>query len=231
MKTKIIFFLFIMITLIVTGRKDDKESERTAENVSSIGKVVRLKNETELQATWDNIEKKIDENPDILNNIKQIYSRDLQANPPSSTQTALQQLNQLLHDPNSNPSAASSALEFFVKVDANDVIRESLLNPRRDVPGWGLVIIASKAITAKRDEKALPNLIYVMEKNNYIQEGSEAATVHQHMKRKLIEAIQAIIGSDIDINKINVNNPQEIEHILFLARDWAKKNNIKLLDE
>jgi|SRR3972149_8888658 len=231
MKSKVNFFLYILIALLVTGCKDDNEPKNRGEKEVDVTKTVKMKNESELQTTWDNLEKKIEENPDLWTDIKQVYSQDAKLNIPSTSQVVLRQLYNLIQDPNANPAAASKALEFFVKVNAEEVIRESLLNPRRDIPGWGLVITSSEVVTSKRDEKAAPYLIQVLNRNNYPQEGSEAATVHQHMKRKLIEAMQVVTDLDIDINKINVNDTQQVEHILSLVRDWAKKNNIKLLDE
>jgi len=212
MKIEIIAFLF-MIILVVTGCKNDNEGED---------------NGTELQITWDNLAKKIDENPDSQASINQIFSRDLRTNPPSSTSEALQELYQLINDPNLNPSASKNALELFVKVNAKDVIRESLLNRNHEIPGWDMIIIASESVASTKDEKALPNLISVLAKNNYPQPGSESATIHQRMKRELIEAIKSITKLDIDIDKLNINDPKQIENILSQARDWAKKHNIPL---
>lgn len=228
MKTNIIFFLFITIILVVAGCKDDKESE---DNNGNLGVSLVEKSNADSKTKWDSLVYKIDENSELQSNIKQMYIRDFQKNPPSYTREILQELNNLLHDPNANPSAAKSTLEFFVAVDAKDVIRESLMNPIRDVPGWDLIIIASESVTSSEDKMALPNIINVLTNNNYLQEGSESATIHQRMKRELIESIKSITKLDIDVDKLNINDPEQIENILSHARDWAHKHNLTLLDE
>lgn len=231
MKSKVNFLIHLMIALLVAGCKKDKEYERSIEKVGNIDKVVEMKSEIELHATWDNLGKKIDENPVLWTDMKQVYSLDAKLTMPSTSQATLRQLYNLIQDPNANPAAAKKALEFFVKVDAKEVVREALINPRKDVPGWDLVIIASEAARVTVDIKATPYLIYAIAKNNYLQEGSENATIHKIMKRKLIEAIKEIHGLDIKITEINVNDPEQINKVLSMAKTWAKQKGIKLFEE
>jgi len=51
------------------------------------------------------------------------------------------------------------------------------------------------------------------------------------MKRRLLEAIQKITRLDAGIGKTDVNDPQQVERVISLAKDWAKQHNIPLLDE
>ena len=61
--------------------------------------------------------------------------------------------------------------------------------------------------------------------------GSEIGANHLFMKYKLIKTLKTMTGLDIDINKIDADNPQQIEEVLTQAKDWAKKHDLKLLDE
>ena len=140
---------------------------------------------------------------------------------------SLQQLYLMLKDPSAKASGASAGLEVFMKLEAKEIIRESLLNPRKNVVGWDLVIIAAKATKNTNDEKALPNLIYVLSQNNYPQQGSEDATIHQIMKRNLVEAIQEITHLDIKVSEININSTKDVERVLSMARAWRGKEGEK----
>lgn len=215
MKIKITLLLFTIISIFTGCKKDNPEEN----------------NSRGLQINWVNLAKEIDENPDLQANLNQLVSRDLQSHTPISTKEALQQLYKLIKDPGPNPSASKNALHIFIKVNAKDVIRESILNTNNEIPGWDMIIIASESVTNTKDEKALPNLISVLAKNNYPQPGSESATIHQRMKKELIDAIKSITNLDINIDKLNVNDPEQIENILSQARKWAKEHNITLLDK
>lgn len=236
MKAKINLQFCIITFLLVYGCGDEKTSYEEDDKRPDENRIVQMKNEAELQVEWDNLESKVDENPELWEHVKRVFNRDLQANLPSSKEVAVRQLYRILKDPNSTASAASEALKFFVSADVKEVVRESLLNPRNDVTGWGLVITASTALVAEsskgvRDTASLPYLIHVLAKNNYPQPGSEAATIHRRMKRELIEAIKQITNFDIKSSEINVDDPEEVERVLSLARAWAKQRNIKLFEK
>jgi hypothetical protein len=193
--------------------------------------IVRMKSLDKLQQDWDELENRVSENPKLWEGIKQIYGADHQFDLPASKKIAIQQLYGMIQDPNIKASTARKALEIFINTDSKDIIREALINTRPDIDAWGLVIIASEAIIKTKDKNAIPYLIYVLAKNNYTQAISDDSTIHAIVKQKLITAIKMISDLNIDSNKINVDDPLEIKDVLSQARTWAKRNNIKLLDE
>lgn len=231
MKTANTLIIYITIAMVIVGCKKKEESGGVLENKYNTEITINMKSDNELKTTWIELKNKIKNNPDIETNFMQTYQQLFRKDVVDSNQADIQRLYNLIREPNSSPSSARNALEFFIKADANTIIRESLLNPQRGIPGWELVIISTKAIGSNKDKESLPYLIYTLQKNNYPQEGSEDATIHQTMKRDLIQSVQKITNLNIDISKIDVDNPDEMEKILSMARDWAKKNSIKLLGE
>jgi len=190
---------------------------------------VQMRDVNDFKLPWDKLTAKLGTNPDLWTEVENILKRDAPDYCFKLQKNSLQQLYLMLKDPSAKASGASAGLKVFVRLDAKEVIRESLLNPRKNVVGWGLVMVAAEAIKNTSDEKALPHLIYVLSQNNYVQEGSEEATVHRRMKTELIEAIQQITGLDIKVSEINVNNTEEVERVLSMARAWAKQKGIELL--
>ena len=49
------------------------------------------------------------------------------------------------------------------------------------------------------------------------------------MKKNLIAAIETITG--LRFGKIQLYDTEQIDNVLFQAREWVKKHNFKLLDE
>jgi len=220
MKRIIMAYLCIAIVLLACGC-GDKEKPQTAQ----------MKDASELKETWDELETEIWENLDFWRQAEAILDRYAKDYFAELKKNALRRLYGILSDPQAEVSAARESLRLFVKMNATEVIRESLLHKNRDV-----VIIASEALIqeaekAGKDKGAIPYLIYVLAQNNYIQQGSEEASIHQNMKRKLIEAIQQITNLDIKISEIDEDDPQEVERVLSLARTWTKQKGIKLFEE
>ncbi|MHC4475351.1 MAG: hypothetical protein ACYTEL_06890 [Planctomycetota bacterium] len=213
----------VMVAITVCGCKPE-EGRRETEPVG-------MKHETELQATWDRLDKKVMDNPDLWPDVERVVKRRIRPDWAGSKKEGFQQLYSLLKDDNARASAASEALDVFVKLGATEVVRESLLNSRDDVPGWGLVITASKALRNVSDEKAIPHMVYVLEQNNYHQPGSEAATMHRRMKRELALAMADVTDLDLRVDDTDLNDKKQVQRVLTEVRGWAKKNGIQLFDE
>ncbi len=209
----------ISISFTVCGCKRDDKWVDT--------KPACMKEKDELQATWQKLETKVNENPALLQDIQAILKSQVKGDTPNSRIEAVQQLYGLIKDPNANASDANQALKVFVNLKATEVIRESLLNPRKGVSSWGLVITASQALGDMKDENAIQHLIYVLDKNNYPQAGSEAATIHMIMKRKLVHAISVIASLDIEPGEIDLASKDQVEDFLSKARTWAMKKDMK----
>ena len=190
-----------------------------------------LKPAEQLEVEWDQLETKIREHAELYEEIEGLIRRYGDSDTAVSTKERLQQAYSMLSDPEAKRSAAGRALRLFIKLEAGEVIRESLLHDH-----MGVVVPASTALLEQADRgvncvAALPYLIHVLAKNNYPHPGSEAATTHTIMKRKLVEAIQKITNLDIKVSEINVDSIEEVERVLSLAKAWAKQRNIKLFEK
>jgi hypothetical protein len=201
MKHIISISVFTVAVVLAQGCKDTEEpAER---------RIGMLKPAEELEVEWDQLETKIRECPEPNEQLEGLIRRYGDSDTAVSTKERLQQAYSMLSDPEAK-RAASSAARLFIKLEAGEVIRESLLHQRR-----GVVIPAITALLEQADRgvncvAALPYLIHVLAKNNYPQPGSEAATIHTIMKRKLVEAIQKITNLDIKVSEINVNDTEEV---------------------
>lgn len=223
MKRVISISLCIAVVLLVSGCKDETKPQKT--------KAVKMKHAAELKATWNTLSGELRDNPEVWRQAEVVLEWHAEDYLAELKKDALQQLYRMISAPKTKISAAKEALRLFVKMNAIEVIRESLLHKNR-----GVVIIASEALVDQakkgaKDKAALPYLIYILAKNNYPQEGSEDATVHAIMKRRLIEAIQQITNLDIKLNEIDEDNQQQVERVLSIACTWTKQKGIKLFEE
>lgn len=192
---------------------------------------VSMKSTDELKSEFERLSSIVENDSNLWEQVKIVYYEDNHRIIPSSKQLALQELYHMISKSDSTTSAARKALEFFINTDSKDIVRQSFINTRTEIDAWGLMIIASEAVSKTKDEKAIPYLIYTLAKNNYVQIASEDSTIHAIVKQKLITAIKTITGLDIDINKIEIDDRASINMVLLQTEDWAKKHNLKLLDE
>ncbi|MHC4648706.1 MAG: hypothetical protein ACYTBJ_24890 [Planctomycetota bacterium] len=221
MKVRVSFLVCIAVLVVGTNCRNHEKTD--------VPRAAVMKEVSELEATWERLETKIRDNPGLWEDVDRMFGGTAKVEGLHVKRERLEQLYGLLTDPNSNPASAHRALEAFVKLGASEVVRESLLNPRKDVPGWDLVITAGEAVTHTKDEKAVPHLICVLERNNYPQEGSEEATIHIIMKRNLLEAIGTVTGLDTRVS--DVDNIEEVDRVLSEARAWAKREGLTLFEE
>ena len=218
MKRIINVFMCVVVVVLVSASGHEKT------------KTLQMKDQAELKETWGILGGKLHDNPELWKQAEKVLERYKKGYSAEVKKDALQQLYRLISNPKTKASVARRALEVFIKLEATEVIRESLLHPR-----WDFVIMACEALVDQatkmgvRDEAALPYLTHVLAKNNYSQPGSEDATIHRIMKRKLIKAIQQITG--IDKKVTDVDNIQEVERFLTLARGWADRKGVKLFGD
>lgn len=229
MKKKVNLLLCIVITWASTGCKDDKESRKGIERNSNVTKVVEMKNADQLQLNWKELGDLVREKTEFQSELRQLLERHEKSHVGYSGAEALKSIHSMIREPSHGVPAARDALRFFIKMDAAEVVRESLLHKHPDV-----VIIASDAITAqarrgRKDPKAIQYLISVLDNNNYLQVGSEEATLHAIMKRKLVEAIKETADLDIEVATIVVNDAEQIGQVLSMAKTWARQKGVTLI--
>lgn len=223
MKNIISISVFTVAVVLAQGCKDTEEPVER--------RIGMLKSAEQLEVEWDQLETKIRECPEPNERLEGLIRRYGDSDTAVSTKERLQQAYSMLSDPEAKRSSAGRALQLFVELEAGEVIRESLLHQFRGVVVPAITALLEQADRGVNCVAALPYLIHVLAKNNYPQPGSEAATTHTIMKRKLVEAIQKITNLDIKVSEINVDSIEEVEQVLSLARKWANQKGIKLFEE
>lgn len=123
------------------------------------------------------------------------------------------------------------------------VVRECLLHPNSDV-----VAAACKALLKfepkqgdqatvvagqpnDKDFQAVPYLVYVLNRNNYQVWGSEEATVHFILKRRLVQALLYITDTENPTAPVDVDDEEQVDRVLALARKWAAEKGLEALEK
>lgn len=215
----------IVVVISVQACKDEREREELEPAKPRIG---MLKSADQLKVEWTRLDNMIRDEPELQREVKRLLDRYAEEQVSLVDTEALQRIYGILRDPGEEVSAARESLRLFIKMNAVGVVRESLLHKNRDV-----VIIAGDALIdytkrGMKDEAALPYLIHVLAQNNYIQQGSEDATIHYNMKRKLIKAMQEITDLDLKADEVDADNIDIVNTIVAGVSDWAKKKGMKI---
>lgn len=217
--------IFICLASVLLAQGCEGRQGSTKRNTGVLEQV------DELDVEWDKLNSIVSSDPSIRTEVERLLGRYAGAEAATSDANGLQRIYDMIRDPRAEVSAAREALRLFVRMNAMEIVRESLLHRNRDV-----VIIASESLIVAgeknfRDEEAIPYLIYVLCANNYVQEGSEEASAHRNMKLKLVEAIKQITHLDINMGQLDEEDPGQVEGVLAKARAWAKRKGIRLFEE
>jgi len=123
------------------------------------------------------------------------------------------------------------------------VVRECLLHPNSDVVASACeALLKFKPKQADqgtvvagqpndRDSQAVPFLVYVLQRNNFWQDGSEVATVHFILKQRLVAALLYITDTENRTAPVNVDDEQQVDRVLALARKWAAEKGVEPLEK
>jgi hypothetical protein len=143
----------------------------------------------------------------------------------------------------SNPLTQRLAAEALLEADIPEVTRELLLHPLSDVVapaarhlGKPAALEEHKAPAtapepAMRDTQAVPFLIYVLNRNNYLQPGDEEATVHILLQRHLVNAILYITQAEKEVGAVKTGEEEYIDSVLASARKWAAEKGLQPLEK
>jgi hypothetical protein len=224
MKRIICFCLCIVVVLSLLGCR--KREENREEH-----KVGRLEKATQLEVKWDKLTDVVRNNAEMQKEVNEVLKRDMNEDISPFSEEALKRIYGMLSNPEAKSSSAKDALEIFIELKANEVIRESLLHKNRDVVILACDALIDQAERGTKDANALPYLIYVLSQGKRLQEGSEDASAHIIMKRKLIDAIHHITDIDMKPSEINEDSPEQVEQVLSMAKAWANQKGIKLFNE
>jgi hypothetical protein len=142
-----------------------------------------------------------------------------------------------------NPGTQALAAEPLLEADIPEVTRELLLHPLSDVVALAARHLAKPAARqeqkapgtapqpAMRDTQAVPFLIYVLNRNNYLQPGDEEATVHMLLQRHLVNAILYITQAEKEVGAVKIGEEEYIDSVLAWARKWAAEKGLQPLEK
>jgi hypothetical protein len=142
-----------------------------------------------------------------------------------------------------NPLTQGLAAEALLEADIPEVTRELLLHPLSDVVAAAARHLAKPAAGEKgktpgtapepamRDTQAVPFLIYVLNRNNYLQPGDEEATVHMLLQRHLVNAILYITQAEKEVGAVKIGEEEYIDSVLASARKWAAEKGLQPLEK
>lgn len=131
----------------------------------------------------------------------------------------------------------------LIEADIPEVTRELLLHPVSGVVAAAARHLAKPAAGEEhktpgtapeptmRDTQAVPFLIYVLNRNNYIGWGDEEATLHILLQRHLVNAILYITEAEKEAGAVNIGGEEYIDSVLAWARKWAAEKGLEPLEK
>jgi len=194
---------------------------------------ISMKAAAELRGTWHEVAARM--SPEAWKKIK-VFLKDRVNTTPSDKEDGLQALYEYVRVPESKGGQLGAA-KMLLDTDAPEVVRELLLHANKDVVITACMqLLKNKAEEpdkepAKKDEQAVPFLVYVLARNNYIQEGSEAATIHIILKGQLVAALLHITDLGGQVGKVDVDRKEDIGRVLTAARAWAAEKKMEPLEK
>jgi hypothetical protein len=223
MKTTFISLAMICTAILLSLIGCEKKTEPDSNNESDIPKIGYLKTSDELKPVLLKLDSDVENSPEIKSRIDQILKDYKAISGDEIKGSKLESLYNITRKPG-NTQFVKRSLSVFVELGSQEVIREALLYKSDSIVNTAdVVIIATEGIIenvkkSKPDEKATPYLISVLKQNNFLQEGSEEASIHSNLKRKLVEAIQRNAG--MAVKEINIDDSNQINKFL----DSIRKN-------
>jgi len=142
-----------------------------------------------------------------------------------------------------SPGTQALAADPLLEADIPEVTRELLLHPIPGIAAAAARHLAKPAAgekgktpgtaaeTAMRDAQAVPFLIYVLNRNNYIGFGDEEATIHMLLQRHLVNAILYITEAENSVGAVNIGEEDYIDSVLAWARKWAAEKGLQPLEK
>jgi hypothetical protein len=107
---------------------------------------------------------------------------------------------------------AVAAVEYFTNNGAAEYVVLALANPNREA--WPAAI---EGLSKLNQKSVLPKVLDALEKNNFVQEGSEVATVHRRINTSLIQLVGKLTG------KAYKADPLDTEAVDDIIKDARKK--------
>jgi len=202
---------------------------------------IPMKPADELNRNWQDVAAHLPDDAPIWRGIQRHLEISTAA-VPTSKEMQLSALYELVCH-NERPNWQVVGARFLLKADIPEVLHELLLHPHP-----GIVIAACDHLLQKagkavggdkeepkaesaRDVAAVPFLIFVLNRNNYDQMGSEEATANYLIKQKAALILMQIMGKEWEFSQLNVPRAGDVDRVLALARAWAAENGFEPLEK
>ncbi len=111
-----------------------------------------------------------------------------------------------------NGDKAVTAVQYFTKYKAADYVAVALSSANA-----GALLAAIDGLSVLKAKSVLPEVLNALEKNNFIQEGSEQSTVHQKVVAGLITLLRDLSGREYRAQ------PDETDKIRSIVEDARKR--------
>lgn len=213
---RIVLTLVAGILVVCGCKKDDNSAEVKRANLDEPLPVEQVK------VDWAELEDRVGKDVELQQRVKAFVEKYMLDEGAISTEQAAARAYALVSDPNKAGIVASAALDLLIDLDVSALLHEELLHKNIYIGGRVATALADKAERGLKDKQAIPYLIYALEKWVDVPSFDVTGTcVH------LGEAMVKIADLDVKFGK----RGQGLDEVISQAKQWAKKNGIKLLDE
>jgi hypothetical protein len=202
---------------------------------------IPMKPAEELNRNWLDAAARLPDNAPIWREI-QVYLKTCTGAVPTSKDMQLSAMYEMVCH-NERPNWQSGGALVLLKADIPEVLHELLLHPH-----LGIAIAACDHLLQKAakpvgqdteepkaesasDVAAVPFLIFVLNRNNYLQMGSEEATGNFLIKQKTALILMQIMGKEWEFSQLNVRRVGDVDRVLALARAWAAEKGFQPLEK
>jgi hypothetical protein len=202
---------------------------------------IPMKPAEELNRYWLDAAARLPDNAGMWREIQQ-HLKICTGAVPTSKEMQLSALYDLVcHSERPNWQSAGALL--LLKADIPELLHELLLHTHPDIVNAACDHLLQQfakpeggdkeepKAESPRDLAAVPFLICVLERNNYVQMGSEEATANLFIKQKTVAILMHFMGKQEELPQVNVHRDGDVDRVLALARKWAAENGFQPLEK
>lgn len=212
-----IVLILVAAVLVVCGCKKDENSAEVKR--ASLDEPLPVE---QVKVDWAELEDRVRKDVKLQGQVKAFIAERMSGESDVSIEQAVKRAYARVNDPNNVGIASRDALALLIDLNVSPLLREELLHEQIAIVGRVVTALADKAKRGLKDKQAIPYLIHTLEKYEDIP-GSEIMSTCVRMG----EVMKAIADLDVEVGKWG----QGLDEVISQAKEWARKNGIKLLDE
>jgi len=207
----------------------------------SVPPAIPMRESGELNSVWSEAAARIPDDSKSWKEIQRLLRATTGSAPPPKVD-AFRLLYDFVRTSEAKTDYFSGAM-VLMEVGGPAVVRECLLHPNSAIV-WAAckpllkfrpkqadqgTLVVGQPID--KDFQAVPYLVYVLQRNNFVEWESEEATFHVLLKRRLVEALLYITDTEKGIAPVNVDDEQQVDRVLAVARKWAAEKGLESLEK